>query len=256
MGALCIVWTAAASRVGRGVKSALSFFVDFALPPRCAGCGHVVAADEQICGACWQSLRFLTGSGCVSCGLPMQREGMQCAPCMQKPPRHDGAIAAVVYGGLAKDLALRLKHGRKIGLARLMARFMALSLDLEGGLVVPVPLHRWRLWRRGFNQSLLIARNLAAKRGLEVDADLLRRTRPTRVLGELGADARRRAVKGAFAVSDPSALAGRRTVILVDDVYTSGATADACAVALKRAGAGAVYVVTWARTDLEGRGPD
>jgi ComF family protein len=113
-------------------------------------------------------------------------------------------------------------------------------------LVVPVPLHRWRLWSRGYNQALLIARGLADRSGLDCVPDLLVRTKATPMLRGLGRKARAKAVAGAFAVAGKARVKGR-TILLIDDVYTSGATADACSRALKRAGAAEVRLLCWAR---------
>jgi ComF family protein len=222
--------------------------VDFALPPRCAGCGEIVAADLQLCLACWQSLEFLTGEGCALCGTPEVADGLICAPCLAHPPRHDGVRAAVTYGDLARRIVLRLKHGRRIGLARLIATIMARHLPDEAALLVPVPLHRWRIWNRGFNQSALIATHLAAHSGQPVALDLLRRVRATPLLRGLGAKARADALRGVFAVNPAQreAIKGK-TILLVDDVFTSGATAGGCAAVLKRAGAARVVLICWAR---------
>jgi len=143
---------------------------------------------------------------------------------------------------------LKLKYGRRPGIAETLARFMARHLqDIPPEtIIVPVPLHRWRIWSRGYNQAALIACALARVRGVEVELDLLRRVKRTPVLRGLGANARAQAVRGAFKVTDKVRVAGR-PVVLIDDVYTSGATGRACALALKRAGAATVNIVCWAR---------
>ena len=145
---------------------------------------------------------------------------------------------------------LAFKHGRRIALAPLLARLMAARLSLAGPdwQVVPVPLHRWRLWRRGFNQAALLARAIARDKGAALLVDGLVRRKPTPSLGGLGRAARARALSGAIGVHPrrAAALAGAR-VVLVDDVLTSGATTDACVRALKRAGAERVVVCCFAR---------
>lgn len=222
--------------------------IDYALPPRCAGCGVIVPDDGQLCAPCWGTLDFLTGEGCALCGLPGIADGMVCAPCLERPPRHDGVRAAVAYGDLARDLALRLKYGRRVGLAAMLARAMMRHVPEDAELLVPVPLHRWRIWQRGFNQSALMARHIGNERSIPLALNVLRRVRATPMLGGLGAKARADAVRGVFAV--PAQLRPQlkgKSVILVDDVYTSGATANACASALKRAGATRVVVLCWAR---------
>lgn len=161
-------------------------------------------------------------------------------------------MAAVAYGDVARHLALKLKHGRRIGLARLFAKLMAGKLERGEGLLVPVPLHRWRIWQRGFNQSALIARHLSVSSGLPVSIDALQRIKATPVLRELGRSDREKAVRGAFRVAGAAreTIEGRN-VILVDDVYTSGATANACARALKQAKAKEVKLLCWARVRLD-----
>lgn len=222
--------------------------VDFALPPRCAGCGVIVPNPDVLCLDCWSSIRFVTIEGCALCGIPDVEAPMVCAPCLQQRPSHDGARSAAIYEGVAKDIVLRLKHGRRTGLAVLMAKAMARHVDAQSSMLIPVPLHRWRLWSRGFNQSLVLARAIGQHHPLPVRHDLLHRAKPTPSLGGLGAKARAKAMVGVFKVApDHRALLRDKHVTLIDDVYTSGATANACALALKRAGAVRVDVLSWAR---------
>lgn len=222
--------------------------LDFALPPRCAGCGTIVGEVHSFCAECWKTVDFLGHSGCSACGLPLQAtESALCGACLARPPRISRTRAAVAYDELARSLAIRLKYGRKVAIARTMARYMAPLVGDEGErLLVPVPLHRSRLWRRGFNQSALVAHELSRRLGIPADAMALRRVRRTPPLKGMSPQQRRRTVAGAFRVRDPGALAGK-TVILVDDVLTTGSTAEACARTLKRAGAARIELVSWAR---------
>jgi len=222
--------------------------LDFALPPRCPGCGIIVDQVESFCAECWRQVAFLGDSGCEACGLPLEgTDAGTCAACLARPPRIARTRAAVAYDDISRRLVLALKYSRKVALARTMARYMAPLVQAgEDRLLVPVPLHRGRLWQRGFNQSLIIARALSKRTGVAVAPALLARTRRTPPLKGMSAQQRRRTVAAAFKVRDPAAIDGR-IIVLVDDVLTTGATAEACARALRRAGAARVELISWAR---------
>lgn len=211
----------------------------------------MVAADHRFCPDCWSNLTFLGPPWCAGCALPFDHDrgdAALCGTCLADPPAHDGARAAVAYGPVARTLALRLKYARRTGFAETAARLMVRVMPCDVDLIVSVPLHRWRLWGRGYNQAALIADSLARSAGVSVRHDLLTRAKPTPSLRGLGRTARAKAVRGAFAIA-PAArpVVAGASIVLVDDVYTSGATAGACAAALKRAGAGRVVILCWAR---------
>lgn len=230
------------------LRVAARWALDFALPARCAGCGTIVSEVHSFCPDCWRQIEFLGDSGCATCGLPLQATEMTtCAICLARPQRIARTRAAVAYDELSRGLAIRLKYGRKVAIARTMARYMA---PLVGGssnpVLVAVPLHRTRLWRRGFNQSALVAREISRKLGIAADPFLIRRVKRTPPLKGMSPLQRRKAVAGAFKVPDRSVVEGR-TIILVDDVLTTGSTAEACARTLKRAGATRIELISWAR---------
>jgi ComF family protein len=223
--------------------------LDFALPARCSGCGIIVEDVHSFCPECWAQVEFLGDSGCSTCGLPLEATDAElCGACIARPPRIQRTRSAVAYDDLSRSIAIRLKYGRKVALARTMARYMAPLIRADAGnvILVPVPLHRSRLWQRGFNQSALVAAEIARRTGLKSDLRLLRRVKRTPALKGMSMDQRRRTVAGAFSI-DPAAELEGRTVVLVDDVLTTGSTANACAKALKRAGAARVELVSWAR---------
>jgi ComF family protein len=223
--------------------------LDFALPPRCGGCGTIVDEVDSFCIECWRHIEWLGIGGCTVCGLPLQSTDADiCAACLAKPPRLSRMRAAVAYGDISRAIAIRLKHGRKVALARTMARYMAplIAERREDTMLVPVPLHRGRLWRRGFNQSAIVARELSRRLHVPLSVDALKRVKSTPPLKGLNMLQRRRTVSGAFRANPKTQLRGR-TIILVDDVLTTGSTADACARALRRAGAARVELVSWAR---------
>ena len=233
---------------------ALSPVIDLVYPPRCPLCGEGMAAQQGLCVACWSQLAIPGTPACATCQRPFGesrvRDGALCAACLASPPPHDGVAAGTLYNDTSRQLVLAFKHGRKIALAAMLARLIAARLpSLEGEwLVVPVPLHRTRLWQRGFNQSALLAREIAKLRKLELAVDGLVRRKATPMLGGLGKKARARELSGAIAVHPRrrDRLRGAQ-VILVDDVLTSGATSEACVKVLKRAGAEKVIVACFAR---------
>jgi ComF family protein len=231
------------------LRTLLKSALDFALPPRCAGCGTIVSDVHSFCADCWNQIEFLGNSGCGTCGLPLQStEVATCGVCLARPPRIERTRAAVAYDDLSRSLAIRLKYGRKVAIARTMACYMTPLVEQYDGdpILMPVPLHRTRLWRRGFNQSALVADEIARRLKIKCDPYSLRRLRRTAPLKGMTSLQRRKTVAGAFGIRDRRAVAGK-TVILIDDVLTTGSTADACARTLKRAGAARVELITWAR---------
>ncbi|PKP91755.1 MAG: amidophosphoribosyltransferase [Alphaproteobacteria bacterium HGW-Alphaproteobacteria-16] len=234
-----------------GLREPILNLVGLVLPPRCPGCGEVVEADHRFCAECWTGMTMIAPPWCATCNRPFDHdrgEAAQCGTCLASPPVHDGVRAAVAYGPVARTLALRLKYGGRTGHGVTAARMMVRLMPPDADLLIPVPLHRWRIWGRGYNQALLIAQGLSRISGVPVERDLLRRITATPVLRGLGGRGRAKAMKGAFALHAPrrQSLTGRH-IVLVDDVYTSGATTDACVRVLKRGGAARVTILCWAR---------
>jgi len=235
--------------MGENVVKAL---LDLLFPPLCLGCRGAVG-QAGFCAACWSALTFLDGPGCACCGLPfaVALEGETfCAGCLAKPPAFDKARAILAYDDNSRSAILALKHADRLdlvpGFSRWLSRTGRTLLD-DCDLIVPVPLHRFRLWRRRYNQSAELARRLAGDWKRNYDPFALIRARATASQGAMsGAKARRRNVLGAFKVPDPAKVQGKR-VLLLDDVLTTGATVEACARALKRAGAEQVHVLVLAR---------
>lgn len=238
------------SGAGRLARTVL----DAVLPPRCLSCGTVVAGDGALCPPCWGRLAFIAAPHCARCGLPFAFEvapDAWCGDCVRGEPIFGRARAALHYDDASRPLVLAFKHGDGTHAAPALGRWMAQAagdLARDAELVVPVPLHRWRLFRRRYNQSALLASALARLVDRPVAVDILLRRRRTPSQGGLSRAGRIANVRGAFAVSGrgPDAVTGRH-VLLVDDVMTTGATLSECARVLRRAGAAEVDVVTLAR---------
>ena len=231
-----------------------TLLLDTLYPPVCLSCDAPVATADALCTACFMKLRAISAPMCPVLGLPFEVSlgpGALSAEAIADPPPFDRARAAVIYNDVARTIVSRLKYGDRPELARFCARLMTQAgreLWTAEPVLVPVPLHRFRLMRRLYNQSALLARALGRRANKPCALDALVRRRATPTQAEKGFRERHRNVRGAFAVSPrwQAEIAGRR-VVLVDDVYTSGATIKECARALRAAGAAKVHVLTLAR---------
>lgn len=231
------------------------YALDAVFPPLCVACRAPVSEAHNLCSGCWSRIAFLSPPLCVVCGFPFEFDvgpDTLCAGCRLKRPAFDKARALMRYDDASRSTILALKRADRLDLVPAVARWIEQAgrqLLAEADVIVPVPLHRWRLWRRRFNQSALIAQALGRRVRKPVDCLVLRRVRATPSQGAMpSASARRRNVQGAFRVD--SSRAGRicgKTVVLIDDVLTTGATAEACARALKCAGARSVLLLAIAR---------
>lgn len=224
------------------------------LPPQCLACGAVVDDAGALCGGCFTRMTFVAPPVCAACGVAfeMPAAGEECAlcgACIAAAPVYGRARAVFLYDDHSRSLILKLKHGDRTDAAVHLARWMQRSgegLLSACDVIVPVPLHRWRLLMRTYNQAALLANALGRLAGKAVAVDALRRVKATPSQGGLSRGARLRNVAGAFAVDAPGRVAGQR-VLLVDDVFTTGATAEACTRALLDAGAVSVDVLVLAR---------
>lgn len=238
--------------LGRRAASVFEAAVRFVAPTLCPICATPVDG-AALCAGCWSKAQFITAPQCACCGLPFDfsvAPASLCGQCIASPPAFARARAALVYGDVSRDLVLALKHGDRLDLVPLVLPLLQRAgreLLVENAVLVPVPLHPRRLLRRRFNQAAVLALALGRAAGRPVLPRALRRARNTPSQGHLGPAARRRNVRGAIKVAERAEdLRGAR-VVIVDDVMTTGATAEACARVLKRAGATAVDVLTLAR---------
>lgn len=218
--------------------------LDLLFPPRCLVCGRV---DSWLCAECTSRLPWITGPVCARCGLPLEHAGL-CARCRKEPLRLSMIRSLMLFEDPLRAAIHRLKYRHGWQMARPLGALMAeywQAHPLPADVVVPVPLHPARFLRRGYNQSALLAGELGRRVGLPLDESALQRVRATATQMRLKAAERRRNVAGAFRCAD-GRLRGRN-VLLVDDVCTTGATLEACADALREAGAGDVWALTLAR---------
>ena len=227
--------------------------LDFLFPPTCLACRAAVAEADALCGACWRGMRFIERPYCDRLGTPFEYEmgeGVVSAKAVDDPPVFARARAVVCFEeGPARSLVHRLKYSDRMELARPMGRWMARAgrdILAEADVLAPVPLHVTRLWRRQFNQAAALARIVSRACGKPMDLGLVERARATRSQVGLTRAERAANLQGAFRCPEAAAIRGRR-IVLVDDVLTSGATANAASRALLKAGASAVDVLVFAR---------
>src|SRR3979490_866958 len=232
---------------------AAKFALDIALPTLCVSCREPVDG-EGVCAKCWAKLSFIARPFCPRLGIPFVYDpgpDLLSMEAIANPPAYQRARAAVRYDEVARTLVHALKYQDRTDLAPAMGRWMARAGHelLQGAdVLVPVPLHWRRGWSRRYNQSGALARSIERQAGVKMASEALRRVRPTQQQIGLSRSERASKVQGAFKVAaDRTADIQGRRLVLIDDVLTSGATADACARALLRAKAASVDVLVFAR---------
>jgi ComF family protein len=249
------------TRLAGALRSTFGLAVDLALPNLCATCRQPVGA-EGLCAECWSKLSFIAPPYCERLGIPFPFDpgpGVLSMEAIADPPAYRRARAAVRYDDVARALVHAFKYGDRLDLAPMMGRWMESAgrgLLADADALIPVPLHWTRQWARRFNQSAVLAEVISKAAGIAVAHAALKRVKATPQQVGLSQSQRALNVQGAFKVpaQGKAEIAGRR-VLLVDDVLTSGATADACARALLRAGAAEVDVLTFSRVVAAVRAP-
>jgi ComF family protein len=238
----------------RFIRAGLRTAADLVLPPTCLACRKPVGEPGGLCPLCWNGIGFIERPYCEKLGTPFVSEtgeGLLSPAAIADPPAYDRARAAMRFGDVARELVHLMKYGDRLDLARPFGRWMVRAgreLLADADALVPVPLHWSRLFQRRFNQSALLARSISRHAGTPVLDDVLQRTRATPPQVGLARKERAQNVQGAFAVAPGARVHVKgRKLIVIDDVLTSGATADACARVLRRAGASRVDVLVLAR---------
>lgn len=238
------------------MKNLIKCISDIVFPPQCIGCGAVLSEERLFfCTGCFAQIKFISSPLCSLCGLPYSEPAESdhiCGDCLQSNPAFFMARAMGQYERILMEVIHRFKYGGKVSLGEmlgsLMAGFAYPSFRItDYSLIMPVPLHPKRLRQRGFNQALILAREISRHFSIALDFLSLRRIVFTEPQVGLGRDMRERNIKGAFSVADKGRIKGEK-IILVDDVYTTGSTVRECAQALIKSKAEKVAVLTLART--------
>lgn len=238
--------------------------IDLILPPSCIVSGEIVDSQGMLSPEAWGNLHFISDPQCNRCGFPFDfddgevNEGNICLGCSKTPPLFDKARSALVYDDMSRDIILGFKHGDQTASVPSFIPWLMRAGEqiLENtDFIVPVPLHRWRLLRRRFNQAGLIAQYLSKSAHVPTLLDGLERKRATQTQGHLNSNERKKNVKNAFSVNLKHAeqLKGK-CVLLIDDVYTTGATVEECTKVLIKAGVASVNILTLARVVKPQRG--
>jgi ComF family protein len=243
-----------------GEGTAISFLhriLEVMLPSSCCYC-HSPVDNAQIphfCSSCWSDFTLLHGPSCPTCGRPFDSpEALSyspdhsCLSCRHSPPDFDQALSVGLFEGSLREAVHQFKYRPCRSLGKPLGDWMTAKINvlMTIDVIMPVPLHIKRLRQRGFNQALLLAHRMSRRQGIKLSIDNLVRVRPTRPQVELAGEERRKNVKGAFILRQPEKMENRH-VVLVDDVFTTGATMNECASVLKKAGASQVTALTLAR---------
>lgn len=242
------------------LKRATNTALNLILPPRCISCSSVVGEVGALCSSCWSEIDFITSPLCVTCGFPLEPDAGKdsiCGHCIAEEPKYDIGRSVFCYDEHSKSLITGFKYSDKLHAVRRFSAWMVRAagdeITRQAELIVPVPLHWRRLFARRYNQSALLAKAISSQTGIKCEMQALMRKKNTPPQASLTRKERFKNIKGAFALNPGlKGLIKDKTILLIDDVTTTGATLNECAKILKKGGADKVFVLTLARI-VEGR---
>lgn len=233
----------------------LKKFINLILPPRCLICGKIIETDNALCSECFNDITFITKPYCQCCGRPLSftnlSKDLYCPECLKKKDSVlDLCRSAIQYDEYSKKLILDFKFADHLENRYLLTQWLIIAgkdiFKAKPDIVLPVPLHYSRLFKRKYNQSAILARELSKKTSIPVRYDILKKYRYTKPQVICSGKQRQKNIKDAFAVTNPNFVKGKN-IVLIDDVYTTGSTLKECAKMLKKAGAKNVSALTIAR---------
>lgn len=237
------------------IEKVYNFAIDALLPPVCPGCRKESVTPHLLCAECWNSVNFIQKPFCKCCGTPLAfaSDQLSCVSCLIKPPLFDRGRSVFTYSEVGRDLVLRLKHSDSTHLSRCFGPWLKTSgagFWENADYIIPVPLYRWRLFKRQYNQATLLAKAVSNLTHVPVLTNCLIRKKSTESQGHKTIKERKQNVKDAFEIINHDQLKGKN-VVLIDDVWTTGATLEACTKTLKKSGAKRVFVLALARVVKE-----
>ena len=236
-------------------KYLIDFFINFLFPPKCIICKNYLIDGNSLCHNCLKKFTFISSPMCNCCGYPFEmkvrenKKSYTCPTCIKKGYKFDKCRSAVIYNDFSKQIILPFKHNDATHFADLISNIMinaGSKLIQDADFLIPVPIHFTRLLKRKYNQSSLICNIISKAYNKEVLYSALKRKTATISQGHLSKKSRENNLKNVFKVNNAN-LIKDKTILLIDDVFTTGATVNECAKTLKLAGVKKVYVLTFAR---------
>ncbi len=237
------------------IGNILNSIVNFVFPPQCYVCKKILESEDGLCFECLSKINFITKPRCSCCGIPFEfniegkNKKLLCPKCMLKYYRFDECISSVRYDDISKKIILPFKHGDRTNFAKFMAKIMytsGKSIIEKSDIIIPVPIHFTRMLKRKYNQSSLLCKFIGKRSNKPVLYSLLIRKHATASQGHFSLTQRKQNILGAFTIKNPDKIKGKN-ILLIDDVFTTGATVNECSKILKQNGANKVYVLTFAR---------